>query len=74
MVKVKGGAMWVDGPIRASPGTLIGRVGEGGDTFLIGDRFDGPVDREGKLYLQIISSPYDNGATGSYQVKVMVRD
>jgi hypothetical protein len=72
--KMKGGGVWVDGPIRAYPGTLIGRVGENGETFVIGDRFDGPPEREGKLYLQIMSSPYDNGATGSYQVKVLVRD
>ena len=71
--KKKGGFV-VDGMVRAYPGTLIGRVGENGETFLIGDRFDGPPEREGKLYLQIMSSPYDTGATGSYQVKVLVRD
>ncbi|MCI0377009.1 MAG: hypothetical protein L0215_05350 [Gemmataceae bacterium] len=59
---------------RAYPGTLLGRIGENGDTFVIGDRFEGVADREGKLYLQIMSSPYENASAGSYQVKVLVRD
>src|SRR5437667_252781 len=57
--KKKGGVL-VDGPLRAYPGTLLGRVGENGEAFLIGDRFDGAPERDGKLYLQIMSSPYDN--------------
>jgi len=59
---------------RAYPGTLLGRIGEQGETFVIGDRFDGPPERDGKLYLQIVSSPYDTAVTGTYQVKVSVRD
>ncbi|MCI0641263.1 MAG: hypothetical protein L0Y72_00970 [Gemmataceae bacterium] len=59
---------------RAYPGTLLGRIGENGDTFVIGDRFEGVADRDGKLYLQIMSSPYENVSAGSYQVKVIVRE
>src|SRR5262249_33239563 len=46
---VKGG-----GPAasRISPGSLVGRIGENGEMFLIGDRFEGSVG-DGKLYLQI---------------------
>jgi hypothetical protein len=69
--KVKKGGF--DGA-RAYPGTLLGRIGTNGDTFVIGDRFEAPLDREGKLYLQIMSSPYDTNSTGSYQVKVSVRE
>lgn len=59
---------------RMYPGTLMGRIGENGDTFVIGDRFEGMLEREGKLYVQIMSSPYDNGCTGSYQVRIGVRE
>src|SRR5262249_35956838 len=52
--KKKGGAAFS----RISPGSLVGRIGENGEMFLIGDRFEGSLG-EGKLYLQIMSSPYD---------------
>ncbi len=69
---VKKGGLGV--PARAYPGTLLGRIGDNGETFVIGDRFESAPEREGKLYLQIVSSPYDNAVTGSYQVKIAVRD
>jgi hypothetical protein len=59
---------------RAYPGTLLGRIGANGETFVIGDRFEATPDQEGKLFLQIMSSPYDTASTGSYQVKVSLRD
>ena len=55
------------------PGTLVGRIGANGETFIIGDRFEGPASAEGKLYLQILPSPYE-AALGSYQVKISVRE
>jgi hypothetical protein len=69
--KVKKG---FDLPTRGYPGTLIGRIGDSGDTFVIGDRFEAPPERIGKLYLQIMASTYDNASTGSYHVKISVRD
>ncbi len=51
-------------------GALIGRVGENGKMFFIGERFDGPVNEEGRLYLQIIPSPWNNASTGQYRVRV----
>lgn len=71
--KGKKGAM-IDGPARMYPGTLLGRIGENGETFVIGDRYEGSPERDGKLYLQIVPSPYDTNSTGTYQVKVMVRE
>ncbi|MFO0968783.1 MAG: hypothetical protein U0793_24770 [Gemmataceae bacterium] len=59
---------------RSYPGTLLGRIGEKGETFVIGERFENVPEREGRLYLQIVSSPYDTAASGSYQVKIAVRD
>jgi hypothetical protein len=53
------------------PGTLVGRVGEGGATFVIGDRYDGSPNRDGKLYLQIVPSPWQQGGSiGTFNVKV----
>ena len=59
---------------RSYPGTLLGRIGELGETFIVGERFEGATDREGKLYLQIVSSPYDNVSSGSYKVKISVQE
>jgi hypothetical protein len=53
------------------PGTLLGRIGTDGQMFVLGDRYDGPTNREGKLYLHIAPSPWmQNGSTGSYAVKI----
>lgn len=38
-------------------GALIGKIGENGKAFLIGDRYEGSANEEGKLYLQIVPSP-----------------
>jgi hypothetical protein len=51
-------------------GTLIGRIGENGEPFIIGDRFQAVPGREGKLYLHIVPSPWQNESAGSYQVRV----
>jgi hypothetical protein len=53
------------------PGSLIGRIGENGPQFLIGSRHEGTADREGKLYLSMVPSPWQrNGSIGSYTVKI----
>jgi hypothetical protein len=51
-------------------GCLVGRIGEAGKAFLIGERYDGTPSDEGKLYLQIVPSPWNNASTGSYRVRV----
>jgi hypothetical protein len=50
-------------------GALLGRVGENGSPFLIGDSYEGNPG-EGKLYLHIVPSPWNNASSGSYQVKI----
>ncbi|HYV38586.1 MAG TPA: hypothetical protein VE988_23075 [Gemmataceae bacterium] len=55
-------------------GTLLGRVGPEGPVFMIGDQFDGIMTRDGKLYLHIVPSPWNNPSSGSYQVKIKARD
>lgn len=53
------------------PGALIGRIGENGAAFLIGERYEEKIAREGKLYLRINCGPWgDNQANGSYKVKI----
>ena len=52
-------------------GALVGRIGEAGKMFLIGERYDGRPAEEGRLHLLIVPSPWNNSSTGSYRVKVM---
>ena len=51
-------------------GALIGRVGETGKTFLIGDRYEATPTEEGKLYLQIVASPWNNASSGSFRARL----
>ena len=51
-------------------GALIGRIGESGKAFFIGDRYDGFVADEGRLYLQIVQNPWNGTSAGTYSVKV----
>lgn len=51
-------------------GALVARVGESGRVFLVGERYEGSATEEGKLYLQIIPSPWNNASTGSFRVRV----
>jgi hypothetical protein len=62
--KIKGGGVQL-------PGTLLGRIGADGPTFVIGDSYDGPTKRDGKLYLQIVPSPWNQGGSvGTYNVTI----
>jgi len=51
-------------------GALIGRIGDNGKAFLIGDRYEGSASEEGKLYLQIVPSPWNNASAGTYRVRI----
>jgi hypothetical protein len=52
------------------PGTLVGRIGEDGTPFVIGERYTGRPVRSGKLYLHIGPSPWNNASTGAYRVRI----
>jgi hypothetical protein len=55
------------------PGALVGRIGEKGREFLIGDHHEAkPADR-GKLYLRVICGPWGNQLVGEYKVKIAGR-
>lgn len=51
-------------------GSLVGRIGESGKIFLIGERFDSTPTEEGKLYLHVVPAPWNNASTGSYRVRI----
>ncbi len=51
-------------------GTLLGRIGTDGEPFVIGSRYAGTPNREGRLYVHIVPSPWQNESSGSYQVKI----
>jgi hypothetical protein len=51
-------------------GALVGRIGENGKAFLVGENYEGTTNEEGKLYLQIVPSPWNNASTGQYRVRV----
>jgi hypothetical protein len=62
--KIKGGGLHL-------PGALLGRIGTDGPTFVIGDSYNGATNRDGKLYLQIVPSPWNQGGSvGTYNVKI----
>ena len=60
--------------LRNYSGALFGRVGDASEAFYIGDRYEGAQGREGKLYLHIVPSPWNNASTGAYQVKIATRN
>jgi hypothetical protein len=51
-------------------GALVGKVGENGKAFYIGERYEGAAAEEGKLYLQIVPSPWNNASAGQYRVRI----
>jgi hypothetical protein len=61
-------------PVRLGTGTsggeLVGRIGEDGRPFLVGSRHTQTPGEAGKLYLQIVPSPWGNASTGEYRVKI----
>jgi hypothetical protein len=53
-----------------SPGTLLGRIGDKGPVFIVGDRYSGTASRGGKLHLLIFPVNWGAGAAGSYNVRL----
>jgi hypothetical protein len=51
-------------------GALLGRIGEQGKPFLIGEQYkNGAVTEEGRLFVHIVPSPWTN-SIGTYKVKI----
>ena len=53
-----------------APGSLLGRIGEGGETFYVGDKVRYTSSTSGILYLRIMNSAWNNQSVGSYKVQV----
>ena len=51
-------------------GALVGRIGESGKAFFIGERYEGAASEEGKLYVLIVPSPWNNASAGNYRVRI----
>jgi hypothetical protein len=51
-------------------GSLIARIGENGKTFVVGESYEGNPGVEGKVYLQVVPSPWNNVSNGSYKVRL----
>ncbi len=52
-------------------GVLLGRIGEQGNKFIIGERYDGIPTDEGRLFLHIVPSPWNNVSMGNYRVRIV---
>jgi hypothetical protein len=71
-----GGAKWGRqwGVMAAQqPGMLIGRIGAKGREFIIGERYNERATEEGRLFMRIVPSPWNNASTGEYKVTISVR-
>jgi hypothetical protein len=55
-------------------GVLFGKIGENGEPFIIGERYEGTPETAGKLFLHIAPGPFNGGASGSYQVTIGPKD
>lgn len=51
-------------------GALFGKIGQDGEPFMIGPRYEGTLDKEGKLFLHIAPSMWNCNSTGTYEVKI----
>jgi hypothetical protein len=51
-------------------GTLLGRIGEDGPVFVVGQQYQGRSGKGGRLYLYVVPLAGGNGSTGAYRVKV----
>jgi hypothetical protein len=53
------------------PGALLGRIGEKGKVFVIGEKYSSAATGDGKLYLRISPGPWNNPPSGTYDVRIV---
>jgi hypothetical protein len=70
LVEPDGSGTSPGGPAGGSyrPGSLLGRIGEKGEIFVIGKRYEGKAPQEGKLYVYVVTGGI--APTGSYRVNL----
>jgi hypothetical protein len=54
-------------------GALVGRIGQGGQMFLMGDKFNDKAIADGNLFIAVGCSWGPQNATGEYKVRIEVR-
>jgi hypothetical protein len=59
---------------QAHCGMLLGKIGEEGEIFIIGERYEGNPETEGKLMLHIGPSQWNQQCAGNYDVKITRKD
>jgi hypothetical protein len=67
-VAVRGGGGGGAGGRHQFGGALLGRIGEAGPIFVIGERYQGKASQAGKLQLQIVPNRWGTPSAGSYTV------
>jgi hypothetical protein len=60
--------------LRNISGALIGRIGAGGEAFYVGEHFEGNPGQSGRLFVHIVPSPWNNASSGSYKLRISVRN
>jgi hypothetical protein len=51
-------------------GAVVGRLGENGQPFLIGERYEGTPPGKGRLFVHIVPAPWNNASSGSYRAVI----
>ncbi|HYT93913.1 MAG TPA: hypothetical protein VEL76_34660, partial [Gemmataceae bacterium] len=64
----------MEGREEHSGGTLLGRIGQGGSVFKVGERYCGTANQSGRLFLRIAPSPWGNASSGAYKVRITAAD
>jgi hypothetical protein len=69
-----GSRQWGNGPGGGGhpPGALLGKIGDSGTVFVVGESYKTTCKKEGRLYLQIAPGPWGgNMVGGSYKVNII---
>ena len=53
-------------------GTLLGKIGEQGTVFVVGELYDEVPQKQGELFLAIVPAPWNNSSVGQYRCVVTV--
>ena len=62
----------IGGPVNQNQhcGLLLGKIGEHGEVFVVGERYEGTPEAEGTLFLHIGPSQWNAQSNGTYEVKI----
>jgi hypothetical protein len=59
---------------RTFGGALLGRIGDNGPAFVVGERYQSKAGQAGRLHLQIAPNPFGGVPSGSFHVTVQAGD